>query len=459
MSKKNLNYAVATTRTRETGLIKTHSVTYYGNSTSGSAPYSGTIATGALSGLSKTMTDVVTKGFSSKIRSGGRVNNPMSRRVVISTPYLASNYYHSAPSAWEVVSGPMVSWIMGRADLYMPTSPIAVTNLVSIATIKVMNGVEPAKSQSLVTVLEAHKSWETVLSRAKKIAAIVTACRSGNLVELRKLMPNAPRRPVPTRVVLWDEDGLPMLTKRGKVRTLAKSYRVQSTPAHLDAASRLWLEWRYGWTPLVMDLVDSLKAVFAADLRKELVPRDIYVSRSQEKASASVPTSATYVAGGLTYYGSRTTDFEYSIRAYIHYRWAAPDGVLRRMNDFGLFDVPRAVWEVVPFSFLADRVIPIGEWLGAMTPKIGVEIIDMGHTVTQKATVNQKITGVPAINPPGAEVSVRYTPACPVGSEDSYTVLTAERFTYLKTPYLPPIDVRIGIKQMVDVAALFKSIR
>lgn len=460
MKRPKAKTGLAYPRTRNMGLIKSHALQYNGGAYPSGGAYSGTVAVGAISGLQKEIKDIVTPGYRQLVKAGVRINNPMDIYLLTSTPYLANSYYRSNSTGWEVLTGPVVSWIMGRLDLNLPDSTVPVTNLSTLATIKVWNRVEPAKSQSLVTALEAHKSWDTILNRAKKLAAIVVACRKGNLRELKRLMPGTPRKPISTKVLVWDDDGKPLLTKRGKLQSYRKSTRVFSSPGNLDVASRLWLEYRYGWTPLVLDIVDTLKAVFAADLRNELpLTKDIGIARSQEKDSRTVTTSATYVAGGLTYTGNREAVYEWSVRTYIHYRWKAPDGILRRMNDFGLFDVPRAVWELTPFSFLADRIIPIGEWLGALTPKIGVEILGMGHTVTDKVTARQWIASVPAVNPPGAPPANRWAPACPVGSQDSMERTVVTRKTFLGTPYLPPIDVKIGIKQMVDVAALFKSIR
>jgi hypothetical protein len=256
-------------------------------------------------------------------------------------------------------------------------------------------------------------------------------------------------------VMVWDDDGRPLLDKSGNSRRYTKAYSFSDNRRYRDEASNLWLEYRYGISPIVFDMIDTLKAVYAADLRNELTKQDILTSRGRSGEEEDVQIALSAVAGGLSYTGTRYASYSYDIRTYVHYRWSAPDGILRRLNDFGLFDVPKAIWEICPFSFIADWFIPIGEWLGALTPKIGVEILDVGHSARTDCVAYQTLTGFPSPTVGGRT----YTPAAPLGSSDQVTFSSKVRETYLGIPYFPPIDVKLGIKRMVDVAALFRSKR
>jgi hypothetical protein len=208
---------------------------------------------------------------------------------------------------------------------------------------------------------------------------------------------------------------------------------------------------------MVYDIIDSMKAVYAADLRNDLIPRDILIARGREAIKYSVEHKLTKLIYGLTYGATRTSEIEYECRTYVHYRWTAPNGLLRRLNDFGLFDVPRAVWELVPFSFLADRIIPIGDYLGALTPKIGVEYLDEGHVMRTQVSMTTTLDSFTV--PPNPSGNNYWPPMVPLGSADKATINIADRRTFLGIPLIPPIDTSIGIKQMADVAALFRSIR
>lgn len=412
-------------------------------------------------GVRKTMSDVVTPGFRSAAARGARVNNPMRNRVEVWEPYDSSHlvsWPQNGKVAEELNEGAVIAKTFGSLDAKDFVWPFSTDNLNKVATLETWKRVGTSASQSLVTVAELGKSWDTILDRARKLAKVVAACRRGDVRQLRDMFhmkPQSKPRPHPKRFVVWDEDGLPLLSKRGKPKPIYGHPRWTSDYRDIgDEASRLYLEYRFGWTPLVHDIVDTLKAVYAADLRGELVKRDILVARGRARDEQTVSASITGNYGGLTWTGNLTSKYVYEARGYIHYRWTAPEGIMRRLNDFGLFDVPRAFWELVPFSFLADRLIPVGDWLGALTPKIGVEILDLGHTISVEVDRTQTLT-----SPTATLGGITYPSPAPVGSKDHSNWQEKERKCFLGVPSFPPFAPNIGVTQMADVAALFKSIR
>lgn len=441
-------------RSRSMGGLTAHDYVYSGWNPNGSLAYTGTQPSVTTSGFLKEMNDIVTKGYRSALARGQRVNNPYDSVAITKRPWIGSTTRTFSQGSKAFDSGPLVTMVLG--DLYSNymSNPIDRTSLDRLATLKGWAAVEPAKSQSLVTVLEAHKSWETIAKRARQLANVVEACRRKDIRALKAMLPGT-KRVHTTSAMVWDDDGKPILNKRGQPKMSRKAYFSSNDRKYRDEASQLWLEYRYGWSPLVYDMIDSLKAVYAADLRKELLPRDVHKARGKAEATQVVSTPLSVSYGGLAYTGNRRCEFRYEVKTYIHYRWTAPDGILRRLNDFGLFDVPKAVWEVCPFSFIADWFIPIGDWLGAITPKIGVEIIDVGFTTSNYFEGLQSVTGFPSPTVGG----ITYSPVVPLGSSDTATRWERARYTHLGIPYFPPIDINLNVKRMADVAALFRRMR
>lgn len=451
-------------RTRTMGAIQALDLYYHGGPSGQPFSYSGSALVSALSGTHKVISDLVTKGYRS-VRSSGHVpNKPCTITSVVSNPFLAGEFTRTFSSgATETMSGPVVSWIFGRCDSLAPSFTDAEKDAANrAATIKAWSEVAPAKSQSLVTGAEAHKTWELLGGTAEKIyrnssklVAIVIACRRHDVKALRKLLPGTKRTKV-SNFVLWDDDGRPLLDKRGNIRRSRKRVIVKTNNRkYLDEASQLWLEYRYGWSPLVYDMIDSLKAVYEADLRRSLTPRDLEVARGKTKIAKRTSEPLLKVAGGLTYSGRSDGEALYEVRTYVHYRWKAPDGVLRRLNDFGLFDFPRALWEIVPFSFVVDWFSPIGDWLGALTPKLGVEVVDQGHVKVTQVSNTVTLTGFPIPNVGG----IVFAPAAPIGSKDFWSQQEYIRATDLGIPFYPPIDVKLNVKRMADAATLLKGMR
>lgn len=412
----------------------------------------------AASGRLKTTSDIVTPGWREILGSGGRINNPFDSYVQDLNPYNSSHYRtwsYPGGTAWETTEGPTVSRIFGVLSdpgllTLDPNSPQ------QAATIQAWAGVANPDTLAWVTLLESHKSVRMILTRARALARVVEACRTGKFANVEKALGRrVERRAVPRKFLKWDSDGEPILTRRGTSKYAYSAPVLTTEGSLLDQASRLWLETRFGWRPLVYDIVSSMKALYAADLRSELTPKDVYVSRGYATASRTVSANLTGTLSGLTYSGVQVSAVEYKVRTYVHYRWTNPDGILRRLNDFGLFDIPQTLWELVPFSFMVDRIAPVGQWLGALTPKLGVNVLDAGHVLRRKTTVDKTLTG------PASQVvgGVSYPPAAPLGSKDQATYESLVRKTFLSLPAFPPVNLKVDIPKVTDIFALWRQLR
>jgi hypothetical protein len=58
-----------------------------------------------------------------------------------------------------------------------------------------------------------------------------------------------------------------------------------------------------------------------------------------------------------------------------------------------LSNLPSSIWEAIPFSFVADWVINLGDWIRAVTPKAGVKILATGVTVKKRTYQRVDVTG------------------------------------------------------------------
>ena len=412
------------------------------------------------------MNDYVTPRFE-KLRSAGAVvNNPADATYVTSSPYVTSNLrLNPTVNGWEQDDGATISFLFGglvggtQADgIRYPAEPNRVARLGRLATLAAWGNVQASQSQSLVTAAEAHKTWETIYLRVKQLADIVSATRKGNVNKLNRLLPGKRTKAYPKRVVLWDENGIPLTSRKGNpVSRYAHRNMVPLDPSRLTEAGKLWLEYRYGWSPIVYDIVDTLKAVYVQDLKAELSkPRGPFtVARGKSSESWSKDTDLSSVVTGVGSLGKRVEAHELSCRAYILYRSALEGSLFERLNDFGLFNVPLAIWELVPLSFVVDWFVPVGDYLEAIQPKFGVEIVTSGFTYTHKVDVSQWLTQWGTV----AKPTLGWPPFAPVGVPEKASILRWERSVGLGSPSFPPIDTNLGVKRLLDAAALLKGMR
>lgn len=433
------------------------------------APYAqGVVPVGSHAGTFKSIHDICTPGFKKTRDPSKWTMNPLTVSVLVARAASGSATTSNVPDhlgrgLTRTWSGDGVGFIFGALvpvaqSVSFGSYPDVVNTdrLRQLAIIECLNRINPAAAQALVTGAEGRKTVDMILDRARKLANTWRLCRKGDLSKLKDMYPGKQTKRYPKRVVLWDENGQPIVRKNGK---LDRRYAHKPLPPEgpKDPAERLWLEFRYGWSPLVHDIVDQLKAINAQYLRDDLVQQPFLrvLGRKSGDGTAVTQLSSPNNNGG-SWKGTQTLIHKVEVKAYAKYRVVNQSGVKNRLNDFGAFDIPRYMWEVVPFSFVVDWFVPIGDWLGAITPKVGVEVIDSGVTVFTSKTVERVLESyVPSATGVGSWPSPPY----PLGTSDGFKASSLVRSIGLPTPLLPVPEVNLNLKRLVDAAALFRSSR
>jgi hypothetical protein len=114
------------------------------------------------------------------------------------------------------------------------------------------------------------------------------------------------------------------------------------------SATELWLELRYAWRPLLKDIFDLSDAIRNKDVPRV---RRIHVQRFIGKNVFCSSPTVFSVSGTGRYLKSIVAIVEEKPFSYPQY--------------LGLTNPESVVWELVPFSFVADWFIPIGTYLEA----------------------------------------------------------------------------------------------
>ena len=174
-----------------------------------------------------------------------------------------------------------------------------------------------------------------------------------------------------TADMLWD-------TSSGLLKALLAVKRGQfsAVPSHLGlntpkgAAGKL-LEWRYGWKPLAGE-------VFAiADLLGNMIPENrLITARRTVRGSLQYESSAVYT-GQHNRFVEWSTKSDYSTTCQL--TGLASESWLRSANQFGLVNPMQLAWELVPWSFVVDWFMPIGNVLSALTASAGLDFVG-GYT-------------------------------------------------------------------------------
>lgn len=125
-----------------------------------------------------------------------------------------------------------------------------------------------------------------------------------------------------------------------------------------------WLEYRYGWTPTLLDLSGTIEWLDSRDRAS----MDRYVIRSKVRRTSETPVTKgawidTYV-GSVTSTPCRwreTTSLRHGVLGS-YFAQVTNDGY-RSLSQCGI-DNPLAVaWELVPYSFVVDWFFGVGDYL------------------------------------------------------------------------------------------------
>lgn len=155
-------------------------------------------------------------------------------------------------------------------------------------------------------------------------------------------------------------------------RRKARLIRNGTEPVAASAAA--WLEYRYGWKPLIGD-VSSLTSdllPFKEAFSKTLVARS-QVQLNYRTGRVATSRNIEYYLG---LYGFSTLDCTASIRAGIRYKVAdkSYSEYVNRTLGLGVAEIASTVWEVIPFSFVADWFVNLSDWIKVITPDPGISI-------------------------------------------------------------------------------------
>jgi hypothetical protein len=226
----------------------------------------------------------------------------------------------------------------------------------------------------------------------------------------------------------------------GKMKHTAK--RLQKIKRSVDISRDVWLEYRYGWRPFMYDIEGILKTFQSKfpSSKQNLVSRGGKTIFWQNKSVHS----PTQPRSGVTCYMERNFSLKRHASAGVIYRtdFGSRLNMVRLLSGLSLADIPSLIWEVVPYSFVADWFINVGSYLEAYKPRFNVKIL--GNWVSLKETVdmihtNQSVSKAVYVPP---HPYVTYEKAVPGEHKYHHDILT--RDVNQDQPLLPSVSISFG---------------
>lgn len=161
-------------------------------------------------------------------------------------------------------------------------------------------------------------------------------------------------------------------TRRRGMQKVFEAYRRQRTLARVGGSynpnmakfPEWWLEYQYGWKPLMSDVHSAMSQV---SMHQQANHYRIKYDGVGSEPGIGVGQTRNLAAGT----GTVRVDVTLRERAKCVVYYELNTSVLSTLESLGLINPINLVWERVPWSFVVDWFLPLGQWFNTFTAGVG----------------------------------------------------------------------------------------
>lgn len=146
--------------------------------------------------------------------------------------------------------------------------------------------------------------------------------------------------------------------------------------------SNRWLELQYGWMPLLSDLHGSVEELQAGLARPRTRKINVRVSESTEGVLPN------YWAPWAKKYSEIIGTNKTVVKVVVYLRQES-----LAASRLGITNPVNLAWELLPYSFVIDWFIPIGNWLNSLDAGIGFNGLNGTVTTKTKSIATNQLSG------------------------------------------------------------------
>lgn len=135
----------------------------------------------------------------------------------------------------------------------------------------------------------------------------------------------------------------------------------------------LWLEYHFGWEPLVKDIFTAVDILLT-------IPQEISIKEKSKWLSND------FVLSSKTAYVTMRGEFKSRSRAIVFADFLVNNVEQFRATQLGLTNPAAWAWELIPFSFLVDWFVSVGDALAQLDQFHGITLKNAGYSTITKVT-------------------------------------------------------------------------
>lgn len=199
-----------------------------------------------------------------------------------------------------------------------------------------------------------------------------------------------------------------------------------------------WLELQYGWKPLLSDVHGAIQHLaFRAEDRGKW--------RHTVKGSERIKDQGDYHY--VSPYGSKRIVYNRESGMFVRLDYIPGNSFFSAMSQVGVTNPLEVIWEKVPFSFVVDWFLPVGDYLSTLDADLGWIFLSGSKSQLQR------VKGVETPGPPAGY----YTSGTFRGT---FRRTTFTRTVYLSSPrpQLPRFKNPVSLGRMANGLALLSSV-
>lgn len=408
---------MGTPRTRsDSSVVPGASLTMYGkkyNGTTSDKDYYTTQSasmTADSSTESKTMNDVVTPNFLSRIKRGEIINNAMDSTTEIVTAPVATPFHRKTVNKWanDTLHGDTWdgSWAMTSESLGTFKTPGSVTmasieSLVDKAVTDAHANASSAELSLLMVAAEGRKTVDSLASIMYRVLKIAKALKKAEFSYLK-------------RELSW--------------KNLQERY----------------MELRYAIRPLVYDAQGLCNALEAEKLAKSMRATARGFASDTWTDSDSYTTTSYY---GATMTVNRKWTCVVDIRAGV-----LTDVELSHLSIWGMDQALETMWELVPLSFVLDWFIDVGNTIAAWTPSAGVKELASWVSITRVITSENWLGSIENTS------SFDHWDEFSWSGKKTRVEVHKERRTNPNLSFWPSVNIQLDALKIADLAIILRQL-
>lgn len=270
-----------------------------------------------------------------------------------------------------------------------------------------------------VNVAERKQAADMLVKRTRQLLSAAKAINKGYLFEAWRQMSSRPK-------------------------PLSLKDKIKASNSNL---ANLWLEYQYGWKPLVSDIYGAAEQI--ARSYRDLVPyRFVGSHQSVVEGKSFVVQTLNSSIGGSQW--NELADYTYLERARYVIEAVVDNDTLHALSQTGITNPLLLAWEIVPYSFVIDWFLPVGNYLEQLSYAQGLVFKSGTFSLRRSGMAN---TWMSKANNLGWPASLSKKPS------RSVVLTSKERSVLASFPYqdFPHFQPHLGVERALSAISLLSQ--